>query len=81
MGGCQNHGPLLGPLNTRCRIVLRIQKEATILTTTYIYTYVMVSLGQSLSRGDPAGLHGLSDGTNTAGDSIIIDFLLRYMIL
>ena len=23
MGGCQNYGPLLGPLNTRCRILLR----------------------------------------------------------
>ena len=22
MGGCQNNGPLLGPLNTRCRIIL-----------------------------------------------------------
>ena len=23
MGGCQNYGPLLGPLNTRCRGILR----------------------------------------------------------
>ena len=23
MGGYQNYGPLLGPLNTRCRIILR----------------------------------------------------------
>ena len=23
MGGCQNYGPLLGPLNTRCGIILR----------------------------------------------------------
>ena len=23
MGGCQNYGPLSGPLNTRCRIILR----------------------------------------------------------
>ena len=23
VGGCQNHGPLLGPLNTRCRLRLR----------------------------------------------------------
>ena len=35
MGGCQNHGPLLGPLNTKCRIVLRNQKETIILTTAH----------------------------------------------
>ena len=34
-GGCQNHGPLLGPLNTRCRIILRTQKGTIILTTTH----------------------------------------------
>ena len=27
MGGCQNCGPLLGPLNIRCRIILRSQKR------------------------------------------------------
>ena len=26
MGSCQNHGLLLGPLNTRCRIIVRTQK-------------------------------------------------------
>ena len=26
MGGCQNYGPPLGPLNTRCHIILRSQK-------------------------------------------------------
>ena len=26
MGGCQNYGPLLGPLNTRGRILPRTQK-------------------------------------------------------
>ena len=26
LGGCQNYGPLLGPLNTRCRVILRTQK-------------------------------------------------------
>ena len=26
MGGCQNYGSLLGPLNTRCRIILRTKK-------------------------------------------------------
>ena len=27
MAGCQNYGPLLGPLNTRCRIILRTPKR------------------------------------------------------
>ena len=36
MGGCQNYGPLLGPLNTRCRSVLRTQKGTIILTTTHM---------------------------------------------
>ena len=36
MGGCQNHGPLLGPLNTRCRNIIRTQKGTIILTTTHV---------------------------------------------
>ena len=36
MGVCQNYGPLLDPLNTRCRTILRTQKGAIILTTTHI---------------------------------------------
>ena len=39
MGGCQNYGPLLGPLNTRCRIILRTQKGTIILTTTHIFSH------------------------------------------
>ena len=35
MGGCQNDGPLLGPLNTRCRMIFRIQKGTIILTITH----------------------------------------------
>ena len=38
MGGCENYGPLLDPLNTRCRIILRTQKRTMILTTTPMYT-------------------------------------------
>ena len=34
MGGCQNHGPFLGTLNIRCRIIIGIQKGTIILTTT-----------------------------------------------
>ena len=36
MGGCQNYGPFLGTLNIRCRIMIGIQKETIILTTTHI---------------------------------------------
>ena len=37
MGGCQNCGPLLGPLNIKCRIIIGTQKGTIILTTTHIY--------------------------------------------
>ena len=37
MGGCQNYGPLLGPRNTECRIVIRTQKGTFLLTTTHMY--------------------------------------------
>ena len=36
MDGCENYGPLLGPLNARCRIILRTQKGTIILTTTHM---------------------------------------------
>ena len=36
MGGCQNSGPLLGPLNTRRRIIMRSQKGTMTLTTTHL---------------------------------------------
>ena len=35
--------PLLGPLNTRCRIILRTQKETIILTTTHTMLQVLSS--------------------------------------
>ena len=37
MGGCQNHGPFLGTLNIRCRIVIGNQKGTIILTTTRMW--------------------------------------------
>ena len=45
MGGCQNYGPLWGPLNTKCRIVFRIQKGTIILTTTHILQEGIASQG------------------------------------
>ena len=35
-GGCQNYGPLSGPLNTIYRSTLRTQKGTRILTTTHM---------------------------------------------
>ena len=37
MGGSQNDGPFLGPLNTRCRMIFRNQKGTIILTTTHMH--------------------------------------------
>ena len=42
MGGCQNDGPLLGPLNTRCRVILGTQNGTMILTTTHMYVHAYV---------------------------------------
>ena len=33
MGSCQNYGSLLGPLNTRCRLVIGTQRWTMVLTT------------------------------------------------
>ena len=49
MGGCQNYGPLLGPLNTRRRIILRNHKRTIILTTTHMGD---VALWDSLLRSE-----------------------------
>ena len=45
LGGCQNYGPLLGPLNTRCRIILRTQKGTIVLTTTHIQNTNILFVG------------------------------------
>ena len=42
MGGCQNYGPLLGPPNTRCRIILRALTGSIVLTTTHMYMYICI---------------------------------------
>ena len=36
MDGCQNHGPFLGPLKKRCRLIIGTPKGTIILTTTHI---------------------------------------------
>ena len=54
MGGCQNQGPVLGPLNTRCRVILRTQRGTIILTTTHIVVidYQLDRLKGSLALSD-----------------------------
>ena len=44
MGGCQNYGPLLGPLNTRCRTMIRNQKGTIILTTTHMVSSILCTI-------------------------------------
>ena len=39
MGGCQNHGPFLDTLNSRCRIIIGIKKGTIILTTIHILIF------------------------------------------
>ena len=36
MGRCQNYGPFLGTLNTKCRIIIGTQKGTIILTTAHM---------------------------------------------
>ena len=43
MGGCQNHGPFLGTLNLRCRIIIGNQKGTIILTTTHMDKELKIS--------------------------------------
>ena len=47
VGGCQNSGPFLGPLNIRCRIMLSTQTGTTILTTTHVF---LTGLLRALAR-------------------------------
>ena len=45
MSGCQSYRPLLGPLDTRCPIILRTQKGTLILTTTHIVKNMVLDHG------------------------------------
>ena len=56
MGGCQNHGPLLGPLYIRCRIILRTQQGTIILTTTHMAVSPAL-LRSNLARADSPNGH------------------------
>ena len=37
VGSCQNYGPFLGTLNSRCRIILGTQTGTLILTATHVF--------------------------------------------
>ena len=50
--GCQNYGPFLGTLNSRCRITIGIQKGPIILTATHVLvtnSQNMITVGVDLS--------------------------------
>ena len=48
VGGCQNYGPLLNPLDTRCRMILRTPKGTRILTTTQVLLACCLKTARSL---------------------------------
>ena len=54
MGGCQNYGPLLGPLNTRCRVILRTQRGTRIWQPPIYSCTILRTLGglQALLAGN-----------------------------
>ena len=47
MGACQNYGPPLGPLNTRCRVILRTPKRDKNLGNHPYYESVSTSVSIS----------------------------------
>ena len=55
MGDCRNYGPFLGTLNTRCRIIIGIQKGTIILTTTHIFGLGFRVWGLGLRGGASKG--------------------------
>ena len=63
-GSCQNYGPFLGTLNTRCRIILRTKKGTLILTTTHVivsfllYCYCLQGLLCRVHKGCNRALEG-----------------------
>ena len=50
MGGCQNYGPSLGTLNTRCGIIIGIEKGAIMLTATQIQDSTSTITGQEMKH-------------------------------
>ena len=51
MRGCQNHGPFLGTLKIRCRLIIGIQKGTIILTTTHMFNEQEREKSAWISRG------------------------------
>ena len=74
MGSCQNQGPSLGTLNSRCRIILGTQKGTRILTTTHIVRLLILHpIVWELERNPnldnhPLGFWGLK-AWDTMGDA------------
>ena len=68
MGECQNYGPFLGTLSIKCRIIIGIQKETIILTTTHILklnSFPLVS--RRLQSGGTGVFRPAQEGARQAG--------------
>ena len=78
MGGCQNDGPLLGPLNTSCRIILRNPEGTTILTTTQyepwskllVHSLVALQSGPVLTMAQNVKEYTVTETTNIQGTTM-----------
>ena len=51
MCGCEHDSPLLGPLNTRCSIILRTQKGTIILTTVHVVFWALMVITPYIQPG------------------------------
>ena len=74
MCGCQNYGPLLGPPNTRCRILLSTQKRDPNLTTTDIrgMSEVACDLKNAKSQGGSLGARRGPQGPAVMVEGMVI---------
>ena len=69
MGGCQNAGALLGPLNARCRIIIRSQTRTIILTTTNMHLCIDCC-GHNQERLGELLIHELQPTLSHKGTSV-----------
>ena len=61
MGGCQDYGFLLGPLNARRRATLRTQLGSIILTTTHVFYSRFTLVSERVYVGFIVRLLGVSE--------------------
>ena len=64
VGGCQNYGPFLGPLNTRCCIISRTPRGTIILITIHVFR----SLPPDFLNGGNCFLFGVLFADRVSGE-------------